>query len=72
MAMKKKNVSKVKIKKGSVVVQGVCKGLAGGQVWVVKTPDGRERKIATKSSSAASMDRAVKRFKPALKRLGER
>ncbi len=45
----------------------------GVEKWEVRSSDGRFKEVVTtKSSSAASMDRAVKRYSRALKSLAKR
>jgi hypothetical protein len=44
----------------------------GRETWIVRTQEGRMTKISTTPSSAASMDRAVKRYAGALDRLAKK
>lgn len=73
--MAKKNDTKARSisrdKKGALVSKEMNRD--GVETWSVRTPGGRFTEVVrTKPSSAASMDRAVKRYSRALKSLAKR
>jgi hypothetical protein len=43
-----------------------------GETWTIRRDDGRYETVTTTRKSSASMDKAVKRYSGALKRLAER
>jgi hypothetical protein len=43
-----------------------------GETWIIRGADGKYRTVTTTRKSSASMDKAVKRYSGALKRLAER
>jgi len=43
-----------------------------GETWTIRGADGRYQTVTTTRKSSASMDKAVKRYSGALKRLAER
>ena len=47
-------------------------GSEGRETWTVPTSEGGVQSLSTSPSSAASMDRAVKRYAGALKRLAKK
>jgi hypothetical protein len=73
--MAKKGETKSRViprdKKGASVSKE--KSLHGAETWAVRSADGRFKEVVTtKASSAASMDRAVRRYSRALKSLAKR
>ena len=57
-------------KKGAFVSKETSR--RGAERWAIRASDGRIEVVTTKPSSAASMDRAVKRYSRALKDLAKR
>jgi hypothetical protein len=74
--MAKKQDSKSRVvtrdaKTGAIISKK--KGPGGGELWSVRSADGSFAEVVTTDPrSAASMDRAVKRYSRALKRLAKR
>ena len=59
-------------KGGSTSAEYSKKRSATGEAWTIRGSDGRFATVTTDRKSSASMDRAVKRYASALKRLAKR
>ena len=59
-------------KKTGAGVISLKKDAGGAEHWSVRASDGRVETVTTRPSSAATMDRAAKRYADAMKRLAKR